>query len=118
MPFFPPMCRAMVDEEDECTFMGITIPCFKVFKKETVDHFGMGLEMDAIWTFLVTFLIGFVSMFKVVDAWRSGVCTWKNSSLKITCAVYAMETALFALIRFYWGVCKPLVGECMMCACY
>ncbi|KAK1737464.1 hypothetical protein QTG54_011750 [Skeletonema marinoi] len=109
VPFFPPMCRAMVDEEDECTFMGITIPCFKVFKKETVDHFGMGLEMDAIWTFLVTFLIGFVSMFKVVDAWRSGVGTWKNSSLKITCAVYAMETALFALIRFYWGVCKPLV---------
>jgi len=109
VPFFPPMCRAMVDEEDECTFMGITIPCFKVFKKETVDHFGMGLEMDAIWTFLVTFLIGFVSMFKVVDAWRSGIGTWKNSSLKITCAVYAMETALFALIRFYWGVCKPLV---------
>jgi hypothetical protein len=37
---------------------------------------------------------------------------WKVSSLKITCAFYfGMEAAFFALIRYYWGARKPLVGE-------
>mmetsp|Transcript_20870 Transcript_20870/g.41523 ORF Transcript_20870/g.41523 Transcript_20870/m.41523 type:complete len:854 (-) Transcript_20870:109-2670(-) len=111
VPFFPPMCRAVVSELDDCTFMGITIPCFKIFNKDTVAHFGMGLEMAAIWTFVVTFSIGLISMFKTVDEmWFSGYDNWNVSSLKIICALYSMDTALLALIRYYWGVCKPLMA--------
>eukprot|EP00577_Skeletonema_sp_RCC1716_P010526 CAMPEP_0113413536 /NCGR_PEP_ID=MMETSP0013_2-20120614/23490_1 /TAXON_ID=2843 ORGANISM="Skeletonema costatum, Strain 1716" /NCGR_SAMPLE_ID=MMETSP0013_2 /ASSEMBLY_ACC=CAM_ASM_000158 /LENGTH=834 /DNA_ID=CAMNT_0000300241 /DNA_START=16 /DNA_END=2520 /DNA_ORIENTATION=- /assembly_acc=CAM_ASM_000158 len=111
VPFFPPMCRAVVSEQDDCTFMGITIPCFKVFNKDTVAHFGMGLEMAAIWTFVITFLIGLVPLCKIVDEmWYSGNNNWNSSALKIACALYSVETAIFALIRYYWGVCKPLVA--------
>ncbi len=114
VPLFPPMCRAFVSARDDCTFMGITIPCFKIFDKDTVAHFDMGLEMTAIWTFVVTFMIGFVPLCKIVDdLWVSRKNDWKTSSLLIACALYAMETAVFALIRYYWGVCKPLVGECL-----
>ncbi len=113
VPFFPPMCQAVVSDDDKCSFMGITIPCFKVFKKDVVDHFGMSMEMSAIWTFVVTFLIGFISMLMIVDEWRNRNGSWHTTSLKITCSVYAMETAFFALIRYYWGVCKPLVGKCV-----
>ena len=119
VPFFPPMCRAVVSELDDCTFMGITIHCFKVFNKDTVAHFGMGLEMAAIWTFVVTFSIGLISMFKTVDEmWFSGYDNWNVSSLKIICALYSMDTALLALIRYYWGVCKPLMGEYFLSAHY
>jgi len=111
VPFFPPMCRAVVSEQDDCTFMGITIPCFKVFNKDTVAHFGMGLEMAAIWTFVITSLIGLVPLCKIVDEmWFSGNNNWNASALKIACALYSVETAIFALIRYYWGVCKPLVA--------
>lgn len=114
VPPFPPMCKASISARDDCTFMGITIPCFKIFDKDTAAHFGMGLEMSAIWTFVVTFIIGFVPLCKIVDdIWVSRKNDWKTSSLQIACALYAMETAVFALIRYYWGVCKPLVGECL-----
>lgn len=117
VPLFPPLCRTVVSDQDKCTFMGITIPCFKLFNKETVDHFGMGLEMSAIWMFIVTFAIGLVAFCKADDDWITP--SWSEireaSSLKITCALYGMETAFLALIRYYWGVCKPLVGE-YLCA--
>ena len=114
VPLFPPMCRAVVDENDECTFLGITIPCFKLFNKDTVKHFGLGVEMGAIWTFVVTLIIGLCSCCKILDEmWLSGKENkrWHQSSLKIACALYAVETSVFSLIRYYWGVCKPLVGE-------
>jgi hypothetical protein len=56
---------------------------------------------------------------KTVDEmWFSGYDNWNVSSLKIICALYSMDTALLALIRYYWGVCKPLMGEYFLSAYY
>ena len=112
VPMYPQPCRAVVTNDDQCSFLGISIPCHRVFHKEALNHFGVGLEMEAVWTFLITFIIGLVSLCMIRD-WN-----WKSSSLKISCACYGIETAFFALIRYYWGVCKPLVGElCMLIVC-
>ena len=55
----------------------------------------------------ITLVIGLVSLWKADLQWH---INFQEKSLKITCALYAIETSLFALIRFYWGVSKPLVA--------
>ena len=107
IPFFPEMCRVEIDNEDECTLFGITVPCHKSFSEDSLDNFGFGLQQSHNWTFVSTFLIGLISLWKA-NVNRNNF-RWK--SLKITCALYAMETACFSLARFYWGVSKPLVCE-------
>jgi len=107
IPFFPKMCRVEIDNEDECTLFGITVPCHKSFSEDSLDNFGFGLQQSHNWTFVSTFLIGLISLWKA-NVNRNNF-RWK--SLKITCALYAMETACFSLARFYWGVSKPLVCE-------
>ena len=107
IPFFPQMCRVEIDNEDECTLFGITVPCHKSFSEDSLDNFGFGLQQSHNWTFVSTFFIGLISLWKA-NVNRNNF-RWK--SLKITCALYAMETACFSLARFYWGVSKPLVCE-------
>jgi len=81
------------------------MPCHNVFNEDSLEHFGYGLEHSHIFTFFITFLIGAISL------GMSNVPYGKPRSLKITCALYAMETALFALARFYLGVSSALVGK-------
>lgn len=57
-PFFPPMCMAKVETKDECTLLGITIPCYKAFSSDALEYFGFGMEMSHLWTFFSTFILG------------------------------------------------------------
>lgn len=110
VPLFPSSwCRIGISGEDECSLLGITIPCHKTFSEDSLEHFGFGLEQSHLWTFFITFTIGLIAL------WCTGLTftpsNFKEKSLKLTCALYAIDTALFALVRFYWGVSKPLVRK-------
>jgi hypothetical protein len=105
IPFFPPFCVAKVDESDACELFGVTIPCHRAFNEDTLGQFGYGLESSHIWTFVLTFAIGLISLWNLKWPWD-----FHHQSLKATCALYAIETSFFSLIRFFWGVCKPLVA--------
>ena len=43
VPMYPQPCRAVVTNDDQCSFLGISIPCHRVFRKEALNHFGVGL---------------------------------------------------------------------------
>jgi hypothetical protein len=105
IPTFPPFCAAKVIDDEECSMFGLTIPCHKAFSEDTLETFGFGLVASHIWTFVVTLVIGVVSLWNIKGRWE-----FRRHSLKTTCALYAIETSFFALIRLYWGVCKPLVA--------
>mmetsp|Transcript_9633 Transcript_9633/g.20852 ORF Transcript_9633/g.20852 Transcript_9633/m.20852 type:complete len:269 (-) Transcript_9633:2173-2979(-) len=42
-PIFPPLCMARVVGTDECTLLGITIPCHKTFSSEAIEYFVSGV---------------------------------------------------------------------------
>jgi hypothetical protein len=114
IPLFPPFCYVKTDERDMCTLLGITIPCHKAFSEDSLDQFGLELEMCHLWTFFITLATGLVSLWNADLQWP---INFREKSLKITCALYAIETSLFALIRFYWGVSKPLVAAAAGTTC-
>ncbi|KAG7363272.1 hypothetical protein IV203_026632 [Nitzschia inconspicua] len=105
IPTFPPFCAARISDSENCSVLGITIPCHKAFSAETLDAFGDGLLASHIWTFLVTLVIGVASLWNIKEPWD-----FRRHSLMITCGLYAVETSFFAIIRFFFGVCKPLVA--------
>eukprot|EP00579_Thalassiosira_antarctica_P029149 CAMPEP_0202026838 /NCGR_PEP_ID=MMETSP0905-20130828/59945_1 /ASSEMBLY_ACC=CAM_ASM_000554 /TAXON_ID=420261 /ORGANISM="Thalassiosira antarctica, Strain CCMP982" /LENGTH=326 /DNA_ID=CAMNT_0048590165 /DNA_START=43 /DNA_END=1020 /DNA_ORIENTATION=- len=105
-PIFPPFCKTRVEAKHECSLLGITIPCYNSFNEEAMEYFRFGLEMSHVWTFILTFGIGAFYL------WATQLKSFedvKSKSLKVTCALYAMETSFFALFRMFWGVSKPLV---------
>ena len=93
-----------------CSEWWLHIPCndnsLSQDSKGTLEYFGFGLEMIHLWAFLSMFAIGAASLW-LADAYSMEEL--KKNSLKLTCALYAMETSLFSLLRFFTGVSKPLV---------
>jgi hypothetical protein len=59
-------------------------------------------------TFLVLFVLGMSALSYIPSPWE-----WKDS-MKLTCALYSVETSFFAIFRFYLGFSKPLlIGAAM-----
>ena len=54
-------------------------------------------------TFFVLLVLGMIALSYVPSPWE-----WKDS-MKLTCALYSIETAFFAVIRIYLGLSKPLI---------
>ena len=63
-------------------------------------------------TFLVLFVLGMMALsYTYSDDPDTGRPRWAwKDSMKITCALYSVETSFFALIRIYLGLSKPLIA--------
>jgi hypothetical protein len=106
-------------EADECTMLGITIPCMKGFGEQQIDTYGFELATSHLWTFGLTVAIGIynLTMINCKAPKKSGEndrpyhWSFMNSghTMTITTGGYAIITGFFALFRFYWGVSKPLL---------
>lgn len=109
-PFLPPLCKTTPKDDDECTFLGITIPCHKTFSSDATKYFGFNFEMSHIWTFSATFILGAIYLW-ITPCQTLSKDTVKRYSLHITCALYAMVTSFFSLFRMFLGVSLPLLGK-------
>ena len=61
-------------------------------------------KSPSIGTFIVLFVMGMSALSYVPTPWE-----WKDS-MKLTCALYSVETSFFAIIRIYLGLSKPLIA--------
>ena len=117
IPFFPKWCHAPLVDADECTLLGMTIPCMNAFGEQEMNYFGFEMLTSHIWTFILTTTIGLYNLSLVRSASpepKEGVVYCRSFSnngqtMTITTGLYAIITGIFAVVRYYWGVSKPLL---------
>ena len=128
IPFFPKeWCVAPMISADECTLLGITIPCMNAFGPVEYGAYGFEMLSSHMWTFALTLCIGVGNLWSVVASRRRTLYDiehrksdifdenykwsfWNSGqTMSIITGWYAVITSFFALVRFYWGISKPLL---------
>ncbi|KAL3921148.1 MAG: hypothetical protein SGILL_002903 [Bacillariaceae sp.] len=110
IPFFPKICTLPTDMDiahEECSMLGISVPCLPNFNEETLAVLGPQLRGLHIWTTLATVFVGVVSL-RGAGCKANYFYAW-NHSMAICTGWFAVFTGFFALFRFFWGVSRPLL---------